>query len=422
VGDQRASDAARGVERRGIERNLPRGSVDPAIPGRNYNIRGFDIGSDDVDKPGIGDSLTPVVDRVKAEMGRPDHPVIHVTGHASDSRKPGKGPQFYAQKRAAAVRDRLVKEGVPPSWITIDTSREVPRVAGGKQTAEQLAAARGATIEIDHAPRPDTTRGTADRYGDPTYVKGRPSWQPPSIADVYDFMKRHQPPKLRPIQGKAEELFKKVQKKVEETKKKVEDAEKKVEKSVQDTRKAIRERRDRLIKARNEMTTQAVGAVVEAGFTLAMALLATWATLEAAPEEIGWITVEEVIARLELETGKKFGPLAYPFPTGLGLPQQHHVLIQELSELIAEATGLNVHEYTVTIPEVVHTWLHQSGWNPTMRRFFELTFETFKRPPTAGELIDFLGQMEEHWGIQDLEYEHYLRKWNPIKKPRKKKK
>jgi hypothetical protein len=172
-----ASERARGVANRGVERNVRKGEVHPIVPGKIYNVVGFDIGKSDLKKPGFDKELGPVVrqlerERKEYEEGkRTTHPIVTVTGHASESVKPGKAPQFYASERADAVKRYLIEHDVPPDWIQTTTSRETPQnrrtSVGG--TPEQKAWARSATIDIgksEDVARATLRRSLDNRFGD----------------------------------------------------------------------------------------------------------------------------------------------------------------------------------------------------------------------------------------------------------------
>jgi hypothetical protein len=97
-----ASERTRGIANRGVESNVKRGEVHPIVPGKTYNVVGFDIGKADLKKPGFEKELEPVVKQLQKERkefidgNRATHPVVTITGHASESVLPGKGPQYYA--------------------------------------------------------------------------------------------------------------------------------------------------------------------------------------------------------------------------------------------------------------------------------------------------------------------------------------
>ncbi len=180
---QPAPDSTRGIGDRGTrrskaERNLPRGSVQAVIPERNYNIAGFDIGSADLNKPGIKEQLEPIVEQLHTRMGNAGrHPVVRITGHASESRVPGQGHDVYAANRANAVRDYLVSRGIPAAWIETAISRtnEAGSTVRAQASPNEKAAARAATVEIGMSER---RPGVAERFGDPQYVVGKPRYWP----------------------------------------------------------------------------------------------------------------------------------------------------------------------------------------------------------------------------------------------------
>jgi hypothetical protein len=172
-----ASERARGVANRGVERNVEKGEVRPIVPGKTYNVVGFDIGKSNLKKPGFEMELGPIVrqlqrERKEYEQGkRTTHPIVTVTGHASESVKPGKGPQLYASERADAVKRYLIEHDVPPDWIQTTTSRETPqnRRASVGGTPEQKASARSATIDIgasEDVARATHRRSLDNRFGD----------------------------------------------------------------------------------------------------------------------------------------------------------------------------------------------------------------------------------------------------------------
>jgi hypothetical protein len=180
-----ASERARGVANRGVERNVRKGEVHPIVPGKTYNVVGFDIGKSDLRKPGFHKELRPVVRQLQrerkeyAEGKRTTHPIVTVTGHASESVKPGKGPQFYASERADAVKGYLIEHDVPPDWIQTTTSRETPQKrrtsVGG--TSGQKASARSATIDIgesEDVARAIHRRSLDDRFGDYPEIRRAP--------------------------------------------------------------------------------------------------------------------------------------------------------------------------------------------------------------------------------------------------------
>ncbi|SIT49799.1 hypothetical protein BN2475_1840001 [Paraburkholderia ribeironis] len=175
-----ASERARGVANRGIERNAKLGAVQTIKPGKIYNVVGFDVGKSNLKKKGfekdLDKKLGPVVDRIRRERKeyeagtRTTHPTVTVTGHASDSVKPGKGPQYYASERAKAVKDYLVKHDVPPDWIQTTTSRETPNPHPNMHaTPDQKTAARSATIDVGASEDPVRAilhRSLDNRYAD----------------------------------------------------------------------------------------------------------------------------------------------------------------------------------------------------------------------------------------------------------------
>lgn len=172
-----ASERTRGVADRGVERNVQKGEVHPIVPGKTYNVVGFDIGASDLKKKGFEKELGPVVSQLQRERKeyeegkRTTHPIVTVTGHASDSVNPGKGPQFYARERAAAVKRYLIEHDVPPDWIQTTTSRETPRnqPASVDGTRDQKASARSATIDIgasEDVARATHRRSLDNRFGD----------------------------------------------------------------------------------------------------------------------------------------------------------------------------------------------------------------------------------------------------------------
>lgn len=180
-----ASERARGVANRGVERNVRKGEVHPIVPGKTYNVVGFDIGKSDLRKPGFDKELGPVVrqlqqERKEYEQGkRTTHPIVTVTGHASESVNPGKGPQFYASERADAVRRYLIEHDVPSDWIQTTTSRETPqnRSTSVRGKPKQKALARSATIDIgasEDAARETHRRSLDNRFGDYPQIEPAP--------------------------------------------------------------------------------------------------------------------------------------------------------------------------------------------------------------------------------------------------------
>lgn len=180
-----APDSTRGTADRGTsvlperERNVRRGEVRTIVPDQTFNVVGFDIGRANLDKPGIKEQLEPVVQRLHLLTGQyPRHPVVRITGHASESRLPGKGPEEYASRRAAALKTYLVLRGVPEAWIQTDTSREASvRSLSAGAVSDAKALARSATIEIGMS---EDRHEVAARYGDTAFIEGktRQWWSP----------------------------------------------------------------------------------------------------------------------------------------------------------------------------------------------------------------------------------------------------
>jgi hypothetical protein len=374
------SDETRGVADRGTgpraerERNVRRGEVHPVVPGRTYNVVGFDIGKANLAKPGFEAELEPVVERLRALVGRsPDHPVVRITGHASDSIHPGRGPAVYAGERADAVKAYLVSRGVPSGWIETTTSREGPRRVGppGGGTARSKAAARAATIEIL---KPPDHRGTADRFADGGgYVVGRkqgwerPDWHLPRLPD-WKLPDWHMP--------RWPEIPKKVWNKYWETVGKAYRYEKK------------------------EVTDMAAGGAIALGGLI-------------------FFSLEEILTVGEAVFGRPIGPDAkqYIQKTLVEELEQHHDLVQKLIDWYAHA-GINAHHYTKYLPESFHRWLHPR-WERAWQVFFELHL-THGRPPTAEEITDFLMQMLEAWATERLPHEDF--RWADVPLSKKKKK
>src|SRR5207244_1341206 len=70
------------------ERNVKAGHAEDVSPGEKYRVAGFDIGSADLNKPGIKEGLQPVIDSLKADKGDKS-PQVFITGLESNSRVPG---------------------------------------------------------------------------------------------------------------------------------------------------------------------------------------------------------------------------------------------------------------------------------------------------------------------------------------------
>jgi len=127
------------------ERNVPLGNVIELVPKRLYNVIGFDIGKANLDKPGISERLEPIVQQLLATDDV--RPSVIITGHASESRFRGKGPELYERGRAEAVKNYLVSRGVNKNWIQTKTSGS-GTLPASSYSPSQKAAARAATIEI----------------------------------------------------------------------------------------------------------------------------------------------------------------------------------------------------------------------------------------------------------------------------------
>jgi hypothetical protein len=173
-----ASERTRGTANRGVEHNMRRGEVHTIVPRKTFNVVGFDIGRADLKKPGFEKELDPIVRQLQRERKeyadgkRATHPVVNVTGHASESVRPGKGPQVYASERADAVKQYLISRDIPPDWIQTTTSRESPQGRRGDVSGspERKALARSATIEIgesESVAKAAHRRGLENRYADP---------------------------------------------------------------------------------------------------------------------------------------------------------------------------------------------------------------------------------------------------------------
>jgi hypothetical protein len=175
----------RGISNRGVnptrERNVPRGNVVELVPGRLYNVVGFDIGSADWRKPGIKEGLGRIVEQVQGS-GDPRTSIV-ITGHASESQFPGRGPERYEHDRAAAIKQYLVAHGVSSDRIRTTASGR-GRLSASAYSPEQKAAARAATVEI--VPSKES-RGTDDRFVDTVrFVKGEPrTW--PTLRHIPDL-------------------------------------------------------------------------------------------------------------------------------------------------------------------------------------------------------------------------------------------
>ncbi|WP_198361589.1 OmpA family protein [Burkholderia ubonensis] len=361
--------ADRGTERPPRERNVPRGDVRAVVPNRTYNIVGFDIGSADLSKPGIKEQLEPVVQQIQGRTtGQGHHPIVRVTGHASESRLPGKGPEHYARERADAVAAYLQSRGVPRAWIVTDTSRgDASRGAAGRDASPEAKAwARSVTLDIASAREP---RDVADRFGDVTYFKGQKRFD--VVEEAKDLGKRIGRD-LLPVAGEV----------------------------VEGVGHGIALAGTGLLAA-GAVVIGVGGQLVHAG-----------ALVEKSLE----LTVEEVIAIAEQATGRKFGPTAAKrlLSEIREKSEQHHVFVQQLMDWFAEA-GINPHEYTVRVKKSVHNWLHSTGWNETLIAFVEQHL-SHGRLPTAEEFSRFVWKMMEKWRIDEIELKRHKRLKVPIKK------
>jgi len=127
------------------ERNVPVGNVVELVPGRLYNVIGFDIEKAEINKPGIREGLDPIIRYLRTTDDA--RPSVLITGHASESRMAGKGAEAYEQGRADAVKSYLISQGVNKNWIRTTTSGS-GRLPAGSYSPEQKATARAATVEI----------------------------------------------------------------------------------------------------------------------------------------------------------------------------------------------------------------------------------------------------------------------------------
>jgi hypothetical protein len=251
----------------------------------------------------------------------------------------------------------LMSRGVPAEWIETTTSREGVSGSSRNASPEAKAAARGATLEIG------TTlhrRDVVDRFGDVTYYKLEPSWWPPKLPDW-------RPPKLPDFPKPPRPNWRKLGRRALEN----------VAEHVADG-----------------MGIVVVGGLIRRRFVR--------------------LLLKKILEIAMRKYGRKLGADAYEYIAKKVVEDihQHHVLVQKLVERFA-AAGINAHEYTQFMPESVHQWLHKTGWNQVWETYFEVFEELTGDQPQAEEIIEFLAQMMEHWGIQDLPLEPYLRKSIP---------